>query len=462
MTRHYERKHPMWYWLIVTLVLAQAPGPGAAAAQDSVLAIRNVTVISGTDAPATGNATIVIRGRRIDAVGPSRSIRIPAGARVIDGRGGFVIPGLIDTHVHIATRVGTPGLERALGYELAYGITGMRDASGIGRERELAVLRDSIDAGETVAPRLSVSGSATPQNLQRYRARDWDDLLRQLRDAGVNGIKLRNLTRAEAGTVIGLARGLGLPAYGHTYGPGESLDNFTLAALEAGVAGIMHIAGAGPADAAKPRPLAAVGWERAWLHLYLHWLDATVEQEERLIQALLSHGAWLEPTLAVTGFILDEERYRNRPENRLLSTSYEAARSGFPTFAGQDLGLAREGFKRMQAFVRRFHSAGGTILAGSDMSPWPGAGLHEELRLLVESGLSPLAALQAATSKPARALGWAAHTGTLAAGKDADLVLLDANPLLDITNTTRIRAVVRAGQLLDRAALDRLLPRDPP
>jgi imidazolonepropionase-like amidohydrolase len=141
----------------------------------------------------------------------------------------------------------------------------------------------------------------------------------------------------------------------------------------------------------------------------------------------------------------------------LLWTSYEQVRTGFPAFAGEDLNLARQGFKRMQAFVRRFHAAGGTLLAGTDMSPWPGAGLHEELRLLVESGLSPLAALQAATWNPARALGWDGRTGTVAVGLDADLVLLDANPLDDITNTTRIWAVVRAGQVLDRTTLDRLL-----
>jgi len=111
----------------------------------------------------------------------------------------------------------------------------------------------------------------------------------------------------------------------------------------------------------------------------------------------------------------------------------------------------------MQDFVRRFQSAGGMILAGTDMSPWPGAGMHEELRLLVESGLSPLAALQAATWNPARALGWSARTGTIAVGLDADLVLLDANPLDDITNTARIRAVVRAGRLLNRTTLDSLL-----
>jgi cytosine/adenosine deaminase-related metal-dependent hydrolase len=447
----------MRHSLIASIVIAHTLSPALARAQEALTAIRNVTVIPGTAASPTPQATIVIRGRRIDAVGPSSSIRIPAGARVIDGEGRFVIPGLIDTHAHIASDVGTSSLERVLGYELANGVTGMREASGMGRERELSALRQRIETGEMLAPRLYVSGSATPQNLGRYRARDWEDLLRQLRDVGVDGIKLRNLTRAQADTVIRLARGLGLPAYGHTYGPGFNLDNFSLDALEAGVTGIMHVAGAGPADSAKPRTLAAVGWERTWLGLYLNWLDASEEQEQRFLQALLSHHAWLEPTLAIESLILYDERYRTRAENRLLWTSYEQVRLGFPVFAGEDLALARQGFKRMQDFVSRFQSTGGMVLAGTDMSPWPGAGIHEELRLLVESGLSPLAALQAATWNPARVLGWSEHTGTIAVGLDADLVILEANPLDDITNTARIWAVVRAGQLLDRTTLDRLL-----
>ena len=447
----------MRYWLTAALIVSHASGSGLARPREPVVAIRNVTVIPGTAAAAIPDATILIRGRRVEAVGPARTIRIPAGARVIEGRSGVVIPGLIDTHFHIASSIGTPSLERILGYALAYGITGVRDASGMGRERELSRLRERIEAGEMLAPRLYVSGSATPQNLERYRARDWEDLLRQLRDADVDGVKLRNLTRAQALVVIRLARRLGLPAYGHTYGPGDNPDNFSLEALDAGVAGIMHVGGAGPADVVKPRTLAAVDWQRTWLGMYLQWLDASDEQEQRFLQALLSHRAWLEPTLAITGYILYDEQYRNRPERRLLATSYDEIRSGFPTFAGEDLNLARQGFKRMQAFVRRFQAAGGMVLAGTDMAPWPGAGLHEELRLLVESGLSPLAALQTATWNPARALGWDGRTGTVAVGLDADLVLLDADPLRDITNTARIRAVVRAGRVLDRTTLDRFL-----
>jgi hypothetical protein len=350
---------------------------------------------------------------------------------------------------------------------LAYGITGIRDASGVGRERELVGLRARIDRGDVLGPRLYVSGSGTPQNVPRYHAAGLGDLIHRLRDLGVDGIKLRNLTSVQADTVIREARAAGLPAYGHTYGLrtyelGSNTD-FTLRALQEGAAGVMHIFGIGPAEVLQPRTLRATGWQRDWLGGYLHWLDASPAEESQLLDAFLARGAWLEPNLTVDAFVLHDEWYRDRPENRLLPAwyemSYDQLRAGYPNFTGSDLELARHGFIRAQAFVRRFHEAGGLVLAGTDELPWPGAGLHEELRLLVDAGLTPLAALQAATRNAARALGWEARTGTITVGREADLVLLDGNPLEDITNTRRIRAVVRAGRVLDRAALDSLLAR---
>lgn len=446
----------MRQWLAVAIVLAGLQVPDLAQGQAAAVAIRHVTVVAGTTTAPLSDATIVIRGGRIDALGPASAVAIPAGAQVIDGGGRFAIPGLIDTHVHIASSAGSPDVERILGYQLASGITGVRDASGAGRERELIALRDRINAGDVLAPRLYVSGSATPQNIPRHGASNLEDLVRRLRDLGVDGLKLRNLNKGQADTVIHQARALGLPAFGHTYGLAPGLD-FTLDALQAGAAGVMHVSGIGPARSVKPRTLAATGWQRDWLMLYLQWLDATEEEEQQLLRALLSQRAWLEPTLTTESFVLEDARYRNRPETRFLGTPYEQARQGFPVFTGSDLELARQGFTRMQAFVRRFQADGGVLLAGTDMLPWPGPGLHEELLLLVEAGLSPMSALQAATRNAARALGWEARTGTIAVGLSADLVLLEANPLLDITNTTKIWAVVRAGHVLTRPALDTLL-----
>lgn len=110
-------------------------------------------------------------------------------------------------------------------------------------------------------------------------------------------------------------------------------------------------------------------------------------------------------------------------------------------------------------FIKRFYGAGGMVLAGTDEVPFPPFGVSEEMRLLVAAGLPPLAALQAATINAARAMRWDRRLGTIEVGKLADLVLLDANPLEDITNVRRIHAVVADGRLFDRAALDTFLAR---
>jgi hypothetical protein len=428
-------------------------------AQEPALAIRNITVITAP-APALHGATLLIRGRTIQAVGPSARVAIPRGSRIIDGQGKYLIPGLIDTHVHIASEVGKPTMDLALALELAHGVTGIRDASGIGRERELVALRGQIDSGTILAPRLYVSGSATPQNVPRYQAAGLNDLVRRLAAVGVDGLKLRNLTEVQADTVIAAARAVGLPAFGHTYSHADSAWDFTVHAVERGASGVMHATGIGPATRRVPRELAATGWERSWLGMYLQWIDATEAEEERLLKALLANHTWLEPTFTADAFSLYDEWYRGRPEARFLWwSSYDSTRAGWPAFSAGDLALARQGFKRMQRFVRRFQESGGIVLAGTDMSPWPGEGIHEELRLLVLAGLSPMAALQAATRNAARALGWEGKTGTIAVGLDADLVILDADPLQDITNTSKIWKVIRAGQVLDRSTLDSMLSR---
>ena len=418
------------------------------------VAIRQVTVIDGTGAAPMPNATVIIQGQRITAIGPSDRVRVPDNATVIEAQGKYLIPGLIDTHAHIASSIGTPKLDRLMGFALAHGVTGLRDASGIGRERELVALREKIERSEVMAPRLYVSGTASAQNVGRHQATDLADLVRRLRDLRVDGIKLRNLTSAQADTVIRAAKTAGIPAFGHTYGP-DPIGDFTTRALDAGVSGVMHVDGLGPARQLQPRRVIATDWKKGWLALHLKWIDASAAEESSLVQSFLRSNAWLEPTLTIIAFDSHDEWYRDRAETRIAERvsgqSYDELRGGFPNFTGTDLELARQGFTRMQAFVGRFAEAGGQVIAGTDMTPWLSAGIHEELRLLVDAGLSSMSALQAATRNAARALGWDARTGAIAVGFDADLVLLDANPLADITNTRRIHTVLRAGRVVDRS-----------
>jgi imidazolonepropionase-like amidohydrolase/Tol biopolymer transport system component len=150
------------------------------------------------------------------------------------------------------------------------------------------------------------------------------------------------------------------------------------------------------------------------------------------------------------------ERYRAAWLALGLPGSYEEFRAGFPAWTGQDLVDFQAAYERMKDFLRRFHQAGGLVIAGSDCLPSCDTGIHAELELLVSAGLSPAAALGAATLGAARALGREHSLGAVAPGLLADLLLLDANPLDDIRATRRIAAVIAGGRYLDGAALDRL------
>jgi cytosine/adenosine deaminase-related metal-dependent hydrolase len=196
------------------------------------------------------------------------------------------------------------------------------------------------------------------------------------------------------------------------------------------------------------------------------WLAASLDRVDeaacdRLFARFRQAGTWQVPTLVqARGWF----RADTAPDPRdalvppaMLADWRRAA--GYPSPARRAAGRAV--VRRQLALVGAMHRAGVGILAGTDASdePWvyPGASLHDELALLVEAGLSPLDALRAATLGPARYLGAADTLGRVAPGCAADLVLLDGDPLADIRNTARIRAVVLRGRLLDRAALDRLL-----
>jgi adenine deaminase len=132
----------------------------------------------------------------------------------------------------------------------------------------------------------------------------------------------------------------------------------------------------------------------------------------------------------------------------------------FKSMKPEDFAAQRRSFGRSLELVGRMHKAGVPIIAGTDeANPYifPGFSLHDELALFVKAGLTPADALRTATLNPAKFLGREATLGTVEPGKEADLVLLDADPLADIANTTKIRAVVSRGLLLDRAALDGML-----
>ena len=429
------------------------------------LAIEGANVIDVTTGRVQTGMTIVIEDGRIRAIEPAAARTSPAGTRRIAATGKYVIPGLFDTHAHwfgwyerAADRVRAAGT--GAGVFLANGITTIIDASGQRARDQVALdLRRSLQASGRPMPRVLISGRVDGITVAHTGARDARELAKRQIALGVDGIKIRHgLSRADVRAVVDQAHASGLLVYGHTYASRDGVyDDYTRDALDAGIDGVFHVSGIAPlpSDREPATPKGAT-WRRQWLTPALRWSAVDERSAVDLIARMTKRGVWLQPTLVTEEAVANPDWHKDSPDWKY--SPFPREDFGLPSFEGEELAQYRAGYARMKWFVRRFHEAGGLLIAGTDGMPMHGGfGVVDEVRLLEDTGLSRLAALQAATINAAKAFRLDADTGTITAGNRADLVLLDANPLQDLRNLRRIHAVVRDGRHHDRQALDALL-----
>jgi hypothetical protein len=377
-----------------------------------------------------------------------------------------VIPGLTDTHVHLSWQWEHQPADTLalLGWILASGVTGVRDMSGGGYER-LAALRVANDSARILSPRIYISAQPSGELLQRLGTPSRVAAMRQLHRLGVDGVKLLGLPCDTSLAIIADARAAGMPVYGHTLDVPNAagrIPNFTMEALHAGISGVVHVHAVlipmrwqeAPWTGPFP-PTTPEGWKAWQLSQWNGWHDINDQELQTIIDTMVARRIWFEPTLTQVSSGFGAERY-DRAE---LHRYFTWVDSQPPIRDPEVRNTVLEALAAGKQFVRRLHEAGGMVLAGSDALPVPPLGVTEELRLLVDAGLSPLAALQAATINAANAMQMGDSLGSVEEGKLADLVLLDENPLLDITNVHSVRAVVTNGRFLDRARLDELLAR---
>lgn len=446
------------------------------AAPSEPLAIEHVTVIDATGRPAQPDQTVLIVDGRILAVGPAARLKPPKGARILDARGKFLIPGLWDMHVHIAGVSADPVWSKKvlLPLLLAYGITGVRDMGG--DLDALLAWRHEIDSGALPGPHiiaagpfLTAGGKKTPEQYPVANAEEARAAVRELKQRGADFIKIISLPSQEAFfAVADEAKKQGLPFAGHL--------PFQIGAAEASAAGqrsIEHLlysafelSFSSKEEELHGRMVEAEdkGDSTAWEGIVREArATRSAEKTAALWATLKKDCTWVTPTLASLDITSHPERWR--ADDPLLA--YVP-----PTLAEKwRASIHNERMKQRAAWVARqaendwvitrdMHRAGVPLLIGSDaLDPFvfPGDSLHRELAEFVRAGFSPMEALQATTQGAAKFLGREAEFGTVEAGRRADLLLLDANPLEDIGNTRAIHAVIRDGKLLDRAALDALL-----
>jgi imidazolonepropionase-like amidohydrolase len=451
--------------------------------QNYTLAITHVTVIDATGGAPLPDMMVLIADQHITAMGPSKSVAIPPGAQVLDGAGKFLIPGLADMHVHL-TGAGEPSGSREfiLPLLVANGITTVRDMGG--KVEYLTQLRGEIESGRRLGPRIFFTGPYLDGDPPGYQpsivvkngaeARNAVDLLVSQH---VDFIKTQSrLSREAYFAITEESRQKHIRFIGHVPDRVSALE-----ASLAGQASIEHLTGVLLAcsrkedelrkeqfvsDPAGATPEQALARSRAWQRKLLDSYSA--EKADALIRAFVANGTWQVPTFPINihfGFMTPKTDLSHDPRMKYVPQNerkiwQEGINERLEHRSEPDFALREEIVSRSLGIVGKMQTAGVRIMAGTDTAApnvFPGSGLHEDLAYLVQAGLTPMQALQTATKNPAEFLGNLQTQGTIEPGKFADLVLLDANPLADIHNTQKIRAVILRGKLLDRAALDELL-----
>jgi imidazolonepropionase-like amidohydrolase len=447
------------------------------------LAIKHVTVIDATGRDSEPEMTVIVDGNRISAVGPSSKTRIPRKAFVVDGTGKFLIPGLWDMHVHGASDDRAPWSHLLF---LANGVVGVRDMSG---PPDAHAWRSAQASNQDPSPAIYLGSPIVdgpnpvwPDSIVVTDEAQGREVVEQQRLRGADFIKVYSrLSRNAYFAIAGEANKCGIPFEGHVP---ESVT-----AAEASGAGQKSIEHLTRVAEGCSKEEASIDSELQRQEILFRMPDATMAQKidagkniirlntrvietfdaataESLFALFVKNKTWQCPTLTVLRAEIDDPLTANDPRLKYLSREVRAKwDAGYyknvpPEPRAAIVKLNRLQFAESMRLVGLMHWADVPILAGTDtMNPqcFPGFGLHDELALLVDAGLSPLAALQAATRNAAEFMGQLDRRGTIEAGKIADLVLLDKDPLADIHNSRSIQAVVLGGKLYPRPALDSML-----
>ena len=448
-------------------------GPSRGHLTTGAFAIRNVTVIPMAGRTTIPAATVLVRDGRIAALGPASAVDVPAGVRVIDGSGKFLIPGLTDTHTHLLSdgaEVHDSAGPAELAVMLATGVTTARLMIGT---PEHLTLRTAVAEGKVIGPQLWVAspqltGRASENALVVTTPDEARTAVKTASDAGYDFIKLTMfISRPVYDAVTAEAKARGIRVVGHVepqvglaaavaaHQQLEHLDTFIEEAL----------ADASPSQVSVTQ--GGVFQNAPWVTL-----DFVDDRKlDSLAGVVARAGIYIGPTQNVfnTAFGTGETRAQleDRPDWAFwpprMRQGYLNAHTRYwdPARAGEKTEARRHRYVQVRnRLVKAIQDSGGKLISGSDTPEWfhmYGWGLHRELQALVNAGLTPHQALTASTVNAAAFLGASKEWGTIEPGKRADLVLLTANPLEDIRNTLAIDAVSAGGRWLSRAELHAMI-----
>ena len=407
---------------------------GARVAPARVLAITGATLEDSTGAPTIPDSVILIEDGRIKAAGARSQVRIPKNATILDAAGKFAIPGLWDMHAHYEQVEWGP-------IYLAAGVTSVRD---VGNEFDfIRALHEELDRrlNPAIGPHIEFAGiidGIGPISLGAVTAdtpAEAVELVKKYKDAGARQIKIYSSVKpAVVQAICAAAHARGMTVTGHIPegmtaidGVNDGMDQINHLQYELPYFARPVLGADGKPDRRKP-PIVEPDGPKA----------------RELIAALKAHHTILDPTMALfESFMNTVPLDQIEPGIDHLPAQWREALDSPPAPA-HNAALVTARWQSLLTTLRTLHAAGIPMVAGTDQAI-PGYSLHRELEIYVEAGFTPLEALQAATIEPARALGAENESGSLAAGKRGDVLLLDADPLADIHNTRKVWRTVAAG-----------------
>ena len=455
----YQLRHELFFFILVCLTFALLSAD-AAAQRNGLLVIQGGTLIDATGRPPLEDALIVVEGERIKEVGKRGAIKVPRGARVIDVKGKTILPGFIDGHCHLLDFVGE--------IYLHLGITTCPDITQNDDEWTLAQ-RNGTNLGKIRGPRIWSTGGRLVgpppawalRGERGHLVKTPDEaraVVRKKKEMGIEIIKFNEYVAPEvikAGAEE--ANRLGLPITCHC------LDVFL--AAENNFAGVEHHWGMGMTTIGDLKKRWEVHERRMTGKINTADLAYYYEPEnfDKVVQAAIEKNISWSPTIAtwyrplspsVARFkerelsILDQKNASYLP--RVLREQALGQYERYAKFAPERLNNAHEGYKKLEELMRRYVQAGGLIRAGSDPNNGlPGLGMHQEMVMFVEAGMTPMQAIQAGTINVAKAFRKDKDFGTVEPGKIADIIAIDGDPLKDIWAVQNVKLVVLGGKVVD-------------
>jgi len=451
---------------IIGILIFSAAQPANGQGKTRPTALTHVSVIDTADGSTQRDVTVLIKGNRVAEIGAD--VTIPTDALILDERGNYLIPGLWDMHVHTAFGGWFPAAKQIMfPLFIANGVTGVRDMGSV--LPRIRSWRNEIRSGTLLGPRIVMAGPmldgprpSYPASIAIHDPSEARNSVRRLKQQGVDFIKVQSgIPRDAYFAVADEAKKEGLTFVGHVPDAVRATEG-----SDAGQKSIEHFTGIFEGCSEREDQL-LIGPKGP--HIFVQTYSA--QRAEALIRELAKNQTWQVPTLVT-------ERVQWLIED-IASGAHPLAKYAPAFWKDQTWKIVTELIRRQLAnepisdrrrFVqlelettRLMHAAGIPFMAGTDTAPgpyvMPGFSIHDELELFVAAGFTPLEALQTATLNPAKFLGMTKDLGTVTTGKIADLVLLTADPLQDISNTRRIATVIVNGRLLSRDKLDQMLNR---